>query len=78
MSHHAIIDRKTAQPLGRWLVAQRNREDIVGQLADAARRDPAFPLDGDFDAISKRLNTVGADGDMHEALELAELDWAAI
>lgn len=77
MSHHARIDRAGAEPLGRWLLAQHRRSDIVGQLADAARRDPAFPADGDFAAISKRLNAVGADGDMHEALELAEIDWAA-
>lgn len=78
MSNHAPIDRSSSQPLARWLLAQQSRSDIVGQLADAARRDPGFPVNGDFDAISERLNTVGADGDMHEALELAELDWASI
>lgn len=78
MAHHSKIDRSNAQPLGRWLLSQCNREGIIGQLADAARRDPAFPREGDFEAISKRLNAIGADGEMHEALELAELDWAAI
>ena len=66
------------EPLGRWLVAQRGRDDSIGQLADAARRDPGFPLDGNFEAISKRLNMQSADPDMHEALEQAELDWAAL
>ncbi|WP_288457825.1 YozE family protein [uncultured Sphingomonas sp.] len=77
MSIHAPVDRATAVPLGRWLLGQRGREDLIGQLADAARRDPGFPTDGDFEAISKRLNIVGADPDMHEALDQAELDWAA-
>lgn len=77
MSHHASINRVGAVPFGRWLLDQRDRTDAVGQLADAARRDPAFPIDGDFAAISRRLNIVEADAEMHEALELAELDWAA-
>lgn len=67
-----------AKPFGRWLLDQQRRDDIVGQLATAAKRDPLFPADGDFDAIASRLNAVGAEPDMHEALELAELDWAAI
>ena len=63
--------------LGRWLLAQRNRTDAIGRLADAARHDPAFPADGDARSISARLNQVQADAEMHEALEDAEIDWAA-
>lgn len=78
MAKHETINQFTTEPLGKWLLAQRNRTDVIGDLAAAARKDPGFPSNGDFDAISARLNTVGADADMHEALELAELDWAAI
>lgn len=78
MTHYAPVDRTTSIPLARWLIGQRNRDDLVGQLAEAARRDTGFPLDGDFAAISTRLNAVGANPDMHEALDQAELDWAAI
>lgn len=67
-----------AKPFGRWLLDQQRRDDIVGQLAAAAKRDPLFPADGDFETISRRLSAVGAEPDMHEALEMAELDWAAI
>ncbi len=67
-----------SQPFGRWLLAQAGRDDLIGQLAQAARRDPAFPAEGDFSAISARLNAVQADGEMHAALEEAELDWAAL
>jgi hypothetical protein len=75
MSYHAPIHSDEPASLGRWLLAQRGRTDAIGVLADAARRDPRFPADGDYQAISKRLNEVGAEGDMHQALEDAELDW---
>ena len=78
MTYQSRISAAPAQPLGRWLLSQHARTDIVGELAQSARRDPGFPADGDFAAISKRLNALGADGDMHEALETAELDWAAL
>jgi uncharacterized protein YozE (UPF0346 family) len=68
----------SATSFGRWLLGQHGRSDDVGELADAARRDPAFPRDGDFEAISHRLNSIGADPAMHHALEHAELDWAAL
>lgn len=77
MTYHAAIRSEERAPLGRWLLAQRGRSDMIGELAEAARRDPRFPIEGDFRAISARLNEVGADGDMHQALEDAELDWAA-
>jgi hypothetical protein len=64
-------------PFGRWLLSQVHRDDAIGELAQRAARDPAFPRDGTADAVSCRLNAVGADGDMHSALEDAELDWAA-
>lgn len=63
---------------GRWLLAQIKREDAVGALARDAFKDPGFPKDGDFKAISKRLNAVGAPTEMHEALEEAEMDWLAL
>lgn len=64
-------------PFGTWLVSQHRRDDAIGALAKAARLDPRFPLNGDAVEISKRLNEDQADWEMHEALERAELDWAA-
>ena len=63
---------------GRWLLAQKKRDDDIGALARAALSDPAFPIDGDVKAVSKRLNAVQATHEMHVALEEAELDWAAL
>lgn len=71
------IEPTAVIPLGRWLLRQQSRDDAVGRLAIAARSDAGFPADGDYTAISTRLNQLGADGDMHQALEEAEIDWAA-
>jgi hypothetical protein len=64
-------------PFGRWLLLQSERDGFLGQLAQAARGDRGFPKDGDPEALRKRLNTLGADPDMHEALDDAELDWSS-
>jgi hypothetical protein len=64
-------------PFGRWLLEQKDRDGFIGQLAQAARRDPAFPKDGDPEAVRKRMGLLGADPDMFEALEDAEMDWAS-
>jgi hypothetical protein len=66
---------KTEQPFGRWLIGQVEREGAVGELARAAKADSKFPRDGDFEAISRRLNELQAEGEMHVALEDAELAW---
>ena len=63
------------EPFGRWLLAQRDRGDWIDALADAARRDPAFPREGDPEAVRKRLRELQADGDTFQALDDAELDW---
>ncbi|MDF7777347.1 YozE family protein [Sphingomonas sp. AOB5] len=67
---------KPKPTFGRWLLKQGNRTDAVGALAKAALTDPHYPLDGDADAISARLNKIGADSEMHHALEDAWTDWA--
>ena len=77
MGYHERIERPGTKSLGRWLLAQQARTDAIGDLAKAARGDRGFPVDGDFKAISARLNELGADGDMHQALDDAEIDWVA-
>ncbi|SCW61355.1 YozE SAM-like fold [Sphingobium faniae] len=66
------------EPFGTYLLAQIKRDDDIGELARNAFRDPGFPRDGDFKAVSKRLNTVGAPPEMHDALAEAEVDWLAL
>lgn len=66
------------QAFGRWLIAQRDRGDWIDDLASAARADPAFPKDGDADAVRKHLADRGAEGDMFERVDDAELDWLSL
>jgi hypothetical protein len=68
---------KCSEPFGRWLLAQTDRGDWIDPIAAAARKDPAFPKDGDPDAVRKHMATRGADSDAFEALEDAELDWSS-
>lgn len=69
--------RRPKPPFGRWLLTQKTRCDAIGTLAQCAASDPGFPKDGTADAVSCRLNAVGADGDLHLALEDAALDWTS-
>jgi hypothetical protein len=64
-------------PFGRWVLDQIDRGGFIGELAKAAKSDRAFPKDGDPEAVRKRLSEQGADPDMHEALDDAEIDWKA-
>lgn len=66
---------KSRQAFGRWLLEQIDRDDAIGDLAKAAKSDSRFPRDGDFQAISRRLNELQAESEMHVALEDAELAW---
>lgn len=66
------------EPFGRWLLAQRSRGDWIDPLADAARADRAFPKDGDVEAVRLRMGQLGAEPDMLEALEDAELHWLSL
>lgn len=65
-------------PFGRWVPQQVERGGFLGQLAQAAKADRAFPKDGDPETVRKRLSSLGADPDMHESLDDAELDWSCL
>lgn len=64
-------------PFGRWLLMQFERGGLVRELAKEVMADRGFPYDGDPEAVRRRLSMFQADGDMFEALEKAELDWAS-
>lgn len=65
------------ETFGRWLLAQKDRGDWVDGLAAAARGDRDFPKDGDPEAVRAHLRKQQADGDTFQAVDDAELDWAA-
>ena len=60
---------------GQWLMAQKDRSDLVGQLAAGAVFDRRFPRNGDPEAVRKHLSAMQAEGDMFAAVDDAESDW---
>lgn len=60
---------------GQWLITQKDRTGLVGQLATGALVDRRFPRSGDPEAVRKHLSAMQADGDMFDAVDDAELDW---
>ena len=60
---------------GQWLVTQKERSDLVGQLAVGAVADRRFPRNGDPEAVRKHLSAMQAEGDMFAAVDDAESDW---
>ncbi len=71
------VAASAAIPFGRWLLQQTDRGGFVGQLATIAKSDRGFPKDGGPDAVRKRLGDTGADPEMFDAVDDAELDWAS-
>jgi hypothetical protein len=73
------MDRYREEPIafGAWLLKQKDRGGLIGQLATGAAADRAFPKQGNPEDVRARLRVMQADGDMFEALDDAELDWSA-
>lgn len=65
-------------PFGAWLIAQKDKGGLIGQLAAGAAADRRFPRQGDAEAVRKHLSAMQADGDMHAAIDDAELDYLCI
>jgi len=63
------------QAFGQWLLNQTPRDGWVGDLARAAKKDSAFPKEGDPEAVRARLRALDADSDMFQAVDDAEMDW---
>ena len=62
-------------PFGTWLVAQKDRSGLVGQLVAGAVADRRFPRNGDPEAVRKHMRVMQVDGDMFDAIDDAEADW---
>ncbi|TCP87569.1 YozE SAM-like protein [Sphingomonas sp. PP-CE-1A-559] len=68
-------DDEPKAAFGQWLMAQKDRSELVGQLAAGAVVDRRFPRTGDPDAVRKHLSAMQAEGDMFAAVDDAESDW---
>lgn len=62
-------------PFATWFLDQADRSEALFLLVQSAKRDPQFPRKGDVDAVRARLSACGAEGDLFEVLDDAELDW---
>jgi len=62
---------------GECLLAQKDRDGLIGMLAAGAAADRAFPRDGYAEELRARLRVLREVGDMVEVVDDAELDWAA-
>jgi hypothetical protein len=74
------LDRSAAVvvPFGTWLLSQKDRGGLIGQLATGAAADRRFPKHGDIGVIRAHLSAMQAEGDMFAALDDAELDYLCI
>ncbi len=48
-------------PFARWLLAQHQREDDIGELARAAAKDGRFPRHGTYEEVKARILATMAD-----------------
>jgi hypothetical protein len=65
----------SGETFGAWVLAQRDREGLVGQLVEGARADRKFPRNGSPEDVRKHPSAMQADGDLFEAVDEAETDW---
>jgi len=63
------------ETFGAWILAQRNCDGLISQLAEGARADRKFPGTGSPEDVRKHLSAMQAEGDLFEAVDDAETDW---
>jgi len=63
---------------GAWLLQQRDRGGLLGQLITGAATDRKFPRAGDAEAVRKHLSVMQVDGDMFDAVDDAEAEWRSL
>jgi len=68
-------DDEPKPAFGQWLMTQKDRSDLVGQLAAGAVVDRGFSRNGDPETVRKHLSAMQAEGDMFAAVDDAESDW---
>ena len=68
-------DPQEKPAFGQWLMTQKDRSDLVGQLAAGDVADRRFPRASDPEAVRKHLSAKQTEGDMFAAVDDAESDW---
>ena len=62
-------------PFAPWLLLQHDRDDDIGRLARAARKDRDFPRRGTWEQVTRRLIARSADGGPWAAARAALYIW---
>ncbi len=75
MAYDQDDEQESKPAFGAWLMTQKDRGDLVGQLATGAATDRRFPRAGDPEAVRRHLSAMQAEGDMFAAVDDAESDW---
>lgn len=63
------------ETFGAWLIKQRDRQGVLGELVQAAKSDPKFPRTGTPEEVRQHLGKMQVDGDFYDAVDEAETDW---
>lgn len=66
------------QSFGQFLLSQKGAPGALGELAQAAAKDPHFPKQGGPNDVAKVLHTQQAPPEFHEAMEEAVGEWLAL
>lgn len=66
------------QSFGQFLLGKHKDTGTLGELAQAAARDPRFPRSGTPEQVSKLLNQNQAPPEFHDALEDAVAEWRSL
>lgn len=65
------------QSFGQFLLSQKSASGALGELAQAAAKDPKFPKQGEPKDVATLLHTQQAPPEFHEAMEDAVAEWMA-
>ncbi len=75
MTNHDDEKQDRPPALGHSFLTQKDRSDLVGQLAAGAVVARRFPRNGDPEAMRRQRNAMQAEGDMSAAVDDAVSDW---
>lgn len=80
IAKHIPADEEAAagSPFFRWLGTQAKRDDVVGDFAGDARRDPGFPRLGNMDAIRSHVRMKTSDPGILKSMERAMREFAKL
>ncbi len=66
------------QPFGQFILSKTGTPGVLGELAQAAAKDPRFPRNGKPNEVWARLYAEEASVEFHEALEEAMAEWSSL